>query len=214
MVSKRQHAELAAAYACILSAVRSRKLQVRVPQLRLGARYTTSALMLIYFFLNLGKVRSISDLRLFLTAHGCTCPNPQPRHLGMQNGFRFLVSNGIHPHLPHPLGQGHYCLLDLKSAHPSSQFRHRCREGMLTNLQFFRLRKKFKDRCAVCGSMDGEPHLKNMLLRTTLERGHADPHKPLTMRNCIPMCCLCNRAYKDKATFNSRGMVIRWLVPA
>lgn len=212
-MTKKQCATLESSYARIVATVRARKLKVRVPRLRIRGNYTVGALMLIYFYNNLGKVRTIVDLRAFLTAHGCRSLDPQPRHLGMQNGFRFLVHNGIHPRLSRPLRQGQYCLLDLGSAHPSAPFRHRCREGILTDAQFTKLRKQFQGRCAVCGSMDGQPHFKNALLRTTIERGHADPRKPLTARNCIPMCCLCNRAYKDKAAFNCRGLVVRWLVP-
>lgn len=212
MVTRKQHAALESAYARIVAVVRARKLRVRVPRLRAGLGYTVGALMLIYFFNNLGKVCSMMDLRAFLTAHGCSSHDPQLQHLGMQNGFRFLVHNGIHPRLSEPLRQGQYCLLDLRSAHPSAPSRHRCRDGMLTESQFARLRKHHNDRCAVCGSLDGHPHFKNALLRTTIERGHADPRKPLTARNCIPMCHLCNRAYKDKAAFNARGLVVGWLV--
>lgn len=217
MVTKKQRTAVEAAYASIITIIRKRKLEVRIPRLRSGSgdAFTVGGLMLVFFYTSMGRVRSIHDLRVFLHAHGCTSHNPQPRHLGMQYGFRFLVQNGIHPRQKEPLRRGQYCLLDLKSAHPSVLFHHRCRDRtVLTSTQFTSLRHRFADRCAVCGSKDGEPHFKNALLKTTIERGHADPRRPLTLRNCLPMCCLCNRAYKDKAAFNRRGLVVRWLIPS
>lgn len=203
--------QVPAAHARISALVTRLQLPVRVPRLRNGERYTVAALMLVFFYLNLGKVRSILQLKKFLAKHGCTSNNPQPRHLGMQHGFRFLVRNCVHPQLQRPLKPGQYCLLTLDSAHPSAACHHRVRDSALTVVRFRRLCGRFGGRCAVCGSKEGEPHFKNALLRTTLEMGHADPRRPLTVRNCIPMCRLCNCAYKDKATFNSRGIITSFL---
>lgn len=213
MISKAKHLIITTAYARIAALVARKRLPVRMPRLCSGPRYTVTALMLIFFYLNLGQVKTIVQLKKFLTDHGCMSMNPQPRHLGMQHGFRFLVQNCVHPRQRLPLRQGQYCLLDLLYAHPSAACQHRARDSMLTSLQFKRLCCRFQGRCAVCGSKEGEPHFKNALLRTTIEKGHADPRRPLTVRNCIPMCRLCNCAYKNKAAFNSRGLIIRWLVP-
>lgn len=209
MVSRSQHLCVRAAHARIVAIVAKRSLQVRVPRLMSGTRYTVTGLMLVFFYLNMGRVRSIAELRDFLQQHGCLSMSPQPRHLGMQNGFRFLVQNCMHPRLKRPLRRGQYCLLTLASAHPSAVNLHR--DSDLTNKGFERLRRRFAGRCAVCGSKEGEPHFKNVLLRTTIERGHADPRRPLSLRNCLPMCRLCNCSYKNKAAFNSRGIVVRWL---
>lgn len=209
-----KHAELIDAYERIKAVVARNRLKDRVHLPRLmgrGSRYTVSGLMLIFFYINLGQVRTIAELKAFLVTHGCRSMNPQPRHLGMQHGFRFLVQNCVHPRMAIPLRQGQYCLLDLTSVHPSAVFHHRDRPTTLTAPRFRGLCVRYDHRCAVCGSRDGEPHYKNSLLRTTLERGHADPRRPLTLRNCIPMCRLCNCAYKDKVAFNLRGIVVRWL---
>lgn len=210
-MSRAKQLVLVTAYSRINALVVRKRLQVRMPRLRTGCRYTVNALMLIYFFKNLGHVRTIAQLKDFLVAHGCTSINPQPRHLGMQHGFMFLVQNCVHPALPRPLKQGQYCLLNLTTAHPSATCRHRERDPRMTSASFRLMCRRFDHRCAVCGSKEGEPHFKNALLLTTIEKGHADPRRPLTVRNCIPMCRLCNCAYKDKAAFNTRGMVVRWL---
>lgn len=209
MVARSKHARVREAYARIVATVSKRRLPVRIPRLLSGTRYTVAALMLVFFYLNLGRVRTIADLREFLQEHGCFSLSPQPRHLGMQHGFRFLVQNCVHPRLKGTLRRGQYCLLTLASAHPSAACRHR--DSSLTDAGFHRLRRRFADRCAVCGSKDGEPHFKNVLLRTTIERGHADPRRPLSVRNCLPMCRLCNCTYKNKVAFNSRGIIVRWL---
>lgn len=213
VLTKAKHTALRSMYARITTILARNRLQghVRLPRLtsNIRGKYTVSALMLIYFFKNIGKVRTIVELKAFLVAHGCQSMNPQPRHLGMQNGFKFLVRNCIHPGLDRPLRQGQYCLLDLMGAHPSAAFQHR--KTTMTTQKFRGLCSRYDQRCAVCGSRDGEPHFKNTLLVTTIERGHADPRRPLTPGNCIPMCRLCNCAYKDKAAFNKRGMVVSWL---
>lgn len=198
-----------ATYAQIVALVARAHLPVRMPRLCNGPRYTVAALMLVFFYRHLGKVKTIAQLKAFLEEQGCESMNPQPRHLGMQNGFRFLVRNCVHPQLKKPLKQGQYCLLTMMSAHPSAGFQHRTRAAALTTARFRKLCSSFGGRCAVCGSKEGEPHLKNPLLQTTIERGHANPCRPLTVGNCIPMCRLCNCAYKNKATFNSRGIITR-----
>lgn len=218
MAVLRRHASrdkgLRETYMCISGIVKKNRLPVQLPRLCTHSHtnsYTVTSLMLIYFYKNLGKVRTISDLKAFLVAHGCGSINPQPRHLGMQRGFRFLVHNCVHPGLGRPLQRGEYCLLDLQSAHPSASSQHRDRTKMLTDKSFQRMCVSFDYRCAVCGSKKGDAHFKNRLLSTTIERGHADPRRPLTQRNCIPMCRLCNCVYKNNVVFNKRGMMTRWL---
>lgn len=206
-----KHLVVRRAYDRIVQTVIKRRLSVRVPRLCTGANFTVAALTLVFFYLNIGSVRSISDLRDFLLEHGCQSLSPQPRHLGMQRGFRFLVQNCVHPRLKSTLRRGQYCLLTLATAHPSTACQQRHRDSSLTDAKFQGLCRRFAGRCAVCGSKEGEPHLKNALLCTTIERGHADPRLPLTLRNCLPMCRLCNCVYKDRVAFNSRGIIIRWL---
>ena len=45
--------------------------------------------------------------------------DPQPRHLGMQNGFDFLVAGCRHPATGAKLKCGQYCLMSLGKRHPS-----------------------------------------------------------------------------------------------
>ena len=109
------------------------------------------------------------------------------------------------------LRRGEYCLLDLKSAHPNHATMHRAKVTGAKALAWEPMKKLYGGRCACCGSVEGQRHLKNEHLVTTLEKGHCDPRRPLTDDNCIPMCKLCNMVYKDNAVLNRRGFVVQWL---
>lgn len=161
--------------------------------------------MVVFFALHLGRIVTKRELLVFLREAGVDTPDPQPRHLGMQVGLNFLVQGCWHPRAKRALGRGEYCLLDLKTCHPNHQTMHRT--SMLEKSDFLDIKAVYKHRCACCGSLEGEPHLKNELLMTTLERGHCDPRKPLDADNCIPMCTVCNRVYKNSAVFTKRGFV-------
>ena len=42
----------------------------------------------------------------------------------------------------------------------------------------------------------------------SLQQGHMDPRKSLTLDNTIPQCAYCNRTYLDYFRFNEHGRVI------
>ena len=174
-----------------------------------GGQFTVSALSLLYFAARLGRVGTKADLQSFLLRVGCFTTDPQPRHLGMQHGLNFLVKGCWHPALRRKLRAGEYCLLDLEHAHPNHHHMHR--SAQVRDGQFGTLKKAYDHRCACCGSKEGAPHFKNTHMITSLEKGHCDPHVPLATDNCIPMCTLCNAVYRDKAVFNRRGFIVRWL---
>ena len=88
---------------------------------------------------------------------------------------------------------------------------HRAKVTGAKALAWEPMKKLYGGRCACCGSVEGQRHLKNEHLVTTLEKGHCDPRRPLTDDNCIPMCKLCNMVYKDHAVLNRRGFVVQWL---
>lgn len=173
-------------------------------------KFTVQGLSLTFFALHMGKVVEKVELLRFLRRMRVVTTDPQPRHLGMQNGFNFLVAGCQHPRLG-TLKRGQYCLLSL-SASKRSSFTQRHRIVKVNALQFSRLKKRFGNKCASCGSLEGAPHLKNKLLETTLQKGHMDPRRELVLSNCIPMCSMCNSVYKDKAVFNRNGFVKTWLV--
>ena len=188
--------------------------KVRIPKLyssRLGScKYTLSSLMLIFFARNLGRVVNKRDLIEFLRQHNCLSYDPQPRHMGMQWGLHFLVQGSYHPYARRVLKAGEYSLLALKK--PRLDTAHNHRSMVIDPKRFEDLVKAYNDRCAVCGSTRNAPHLKNPRVLTHLERGHCDPTKPLNIKtNCIPICMMCNRVYKNKVIFTKTGFVKKFI---
>lgn len=204
-------AEVVAEYNRVKAALVLGSLQgmIKVPRLR-GADggFTINALMLTFFSSHLGQIMTKMALITFLRRFKCDSLDPQPRHLGLQRGFDFLVGGCWHPGLQRTLRYGEFCLLSLTRAHPSAASMHRSHRMSCTT--FDAIKRAYAHRCACCGSKEGEPHLKNAHLVTRLEKGHCDPRRPL-LNNCIPMCGLCNMVYKNRAVFNTRGFIIKWL---
>jgi hypothetical protein len=205
--------KIASAYRELVSKIRQKKLQVKVPQLVSAANpkaYNITGLSIVYFYLNLRKIVTKESLVLFLRRHGCCkIHSPNPRHFGMQNGFMFLVKNSFHPQYRRLLQPGEYCLYSITKAHPNFECNHR--KEKVTKCGFEALRAQFSHRCAVCGSSEGQANLKNSAVRTVLERGHMHPRKPLTVANCIPICTVCNQVYQDRFVFNKRGIIVECL---
>ena len=202
-------------YEGALAAIGKHGLTLRPPRLtRPDGGFTVAGLTFVFFARHVGEVKTKRELTDFLRGMRCQTTDPQPRHLGAQAGFQFLVQGCWHPTERRQLRAGEYCLLDLESEHPNHACRHRSIDRALASPDGFGgLKALYGDRCAVCGSSEGEPHLKNLHLITMLERGHCDPRRPLTQDNCLPMCTMCNRVYRDRAVFNRRGFVVAW-VPA
>lgn len=182
---------------------------VKIPNLinPQGTAYTILGLSFVFFGENVGKVVNKSDLLQFLRRHGCKTSDPQPRHLGMQYGLDFLIMGSLHPKTKRKLRAGEYCLKTLSSSHPSVFSLHHRRVVNLNAVTFNALKKKYAYRCACCGSLEGHPNYKNLRVITTLEKGHMDPRKELSVHNCIPVCGICNKVYKNKYLFNARGFV-------
>jgi len=67
------------------------------------------------------------------------------------------------------------------------------------------IKNYYDNRCASCGSPEGEPNFHAIGTTTKLEKGHMDPTKGLTDNNCIPQCQICNKSYLDKWIFDNRG---------
>jgi hypothetical protein len=182
---------------------------VHVPALYKNGGMTVAGLMLVYFVKNMGKICMKKDLMMYLEEFGISCSDPQPRHIGMQWGYEFLIHRSWHPRAKRTLKAGEYCLMAFKKA---STFCALHRRGSVSNSTFRNLVKAYHCMCAVCGSKENEKHNKNESIITSLEKGHCDPTKPLNLDNCIPICKICNRAYKNKFCFNKNGMITKAIV--
>ena len=66
----------------------------------------------------------------------------------------------------------------------------------------------YENRCASCGTKEGEPSPRYGEDKVKLQRGHRDPSKSATdMKNIIPQCQYCNQAYRGDYVFDEKGRV-------
>lgn len=72
---------------------------------------------------------------------------------------------------------------------------------------------EYGNRCATCGSKEGEPHFHWPNTITKLTKAHMDPGKPLVKGNIIPQCDKCNRADRNNWAYDERGRVIKLANP-
>jgi hypothetical protein len=162
--------------------------------------------MLVYFYQNLGKIVQKKDLVAFLRRYKCMSLDPQPRHMGMQMGLHFLIQGSWHPRARRILKAGEYCLFALRK--PPVLVKHRM--SKIHSNDFCKILEIYDKRCAICGSQQGQPHLKNKNVLTQLQKGHCDPQKPIDFKNnCMPVCMMCNRVYKNRFVFNLNGYITR-----
>ena len=169
--------------------------------------YTLSGLSMIFFFLHKGKIVHKRDLLAFLSQHWIGHDQyvaAYPRHFGLQYGFHLLIQHSYHPQARRTLKAGEYCLYSVTTPHPAFTAHRAC---TLSAKSFQSLKSHFSHRCAVCGSAEGQPNLKDPSRRTCLERGHMNPTKPMTLENTLPMCFFCNQVYKNKFVFDHRGVI-------
>lgn len=192
---------------------------VKTSSSRCKGPFTVQGLSLAFFAFHVRKIVTKQALVSFLRRMKVRTTDPQPRHLGMQNGFDFLVAGCMHPRLKRALRPGEYCLWSFGGSARHGRVldasfsggAHRAAE--LTDPEFTRIKARYRHHCACCGSLEGTSHLKNRRLVTRLERGHMDPRITLDAENCIPMCSMCNSVYKNRAVFNRNGYVRKWLSP-
>ena len=217
--------EAEAIYAAVCGACKGR---LRVPRLRLrkGGGFTVQGLTLTLFAYHLGDVLTKVDVIRYLKRMRVSSVDPQPRHLGMQHGFDFLVAGCYHPRAKRVLKRGQYCLFSVGQFQSrAAMLRHNRRPPPLerrpagpphrarplTRSQFESIKTRYGMRCGCCGSQEGVPHLKNPRLITALEMAHMDPRESLRADNAIPMCSMCNKVYRNRAVFNARGYIRAWL---
>jgi hypothetical protein len=178
----------------------------KLPDLSMPSKFrnglpTKDALVLVYLFKHMGKPISKSELTSVVRAfHPETNDVQQARHLGKQKGFYIISST--RGDLGIAAGVSSYSLKTLESAYPGFSVSRRSGE-----LDFEALKLEYENRCATCGSPEGQRNFLNRSQITKLEEGHIDPRKPLDMNNCIPQCSICNRAYRDWFIFDDKGRV-------
>ena len=123
-------------------------------------------------------------------------PDQQVRHL-VRDGWN--VEN---------IGNGSHVLHD--PTRPSATYRtdQARREGRLSAQSFSDLKAVYGNRCASCGSAEGEINPRYGAGKVQLQQGHKDPNgRADDVENIIPQCQFCNRAYRGDFVFDDKGRV-------
>lgn len=181
---------------------------VKLPNLKYKNNFSKNALVLIY--LSLGypntKVVSKSELTRFVNKyHKNTIDVQQARHLAAQSGF-YIVSGQRNDFEAKKINlkSGEYKLISLEIPYPG-YINNRRTENISS---FEELKALYNHRCATCGSKENEPNIHWPSVITTLQKGHMNPNRPLTIDNIIPQCPQCNRADKNNWIYDNKGRVV------
>lgn len=103
-------------------------------------------------------------------------------------------------------GGGFHALEDPYRPSPEFINEQARRHGRLSSVDFDDIKKSFGNRCATCGSVEGEPDPRYGEARVHLQQGHQDPDEPGDdLNNIIPQCQFCNRAYRRDFVFDDKG---------
>jgi len=178
---------------------------VKLPKLISAKGYTKDALILICLAQSYPNTRPVSKGKLteFIRQYYVDVADvQQARHLAAQNGW-FIVS-GTRGNKDVELKPGEYQLISLERPYPAFVGQ---RVEDLDIKDWEGLKERYGNRCATCGSKEGEPNIHWPNSITQLQKAHKNPNKPLISRNIIPQCQFCNRAYRNWWVFDDKGRV-------
>lgn len=185
---------------------------VLLPELKRGDAYTRGGIVLCalykYFRQPVTKLELSRMISQFFNEQ--VSDVQQARHLGKQGGW-YILSGTRGQAAPRYLGfelpAAAYCLVSITNPYPGRDSKKQHHREGLKSIDLGELRRAYDNRCASCGSKEGEPSLRDPSRTTRLQRGHMDPTKALAPRNVIPQCDECNRAYRDWFVFDGNGRV-------
>jgi len=183
---------------------------VVLPRLRVAGNFTKDALVLVYLFQGYPDTRIVSkkELTRFIRQFDPDVNDvQQARHLGAQKGW--YIAAGGRDNRVVDLKIGEYKLVTLREPYPG--FRH---SSTSHTSNWDELKERYGNRCATCGSKEGEPHFHYPSIRTQLHQAHKDPSRPLAPDNIIPQCSQCNRTYKDHWVYDDRGRIVALANPS
>ena len=182
---------------------------VKLPTLKQRDRYTKSALVLVYLAIGYPETKVIHKVELteFIRLYYPQTPDVQDaRHLAAQKGW--FIASGGRDNRDVALERGEYKLITLKKPYPNFHG-HRIEQ----TADWEELKKRYRYKCATCGSIEGKPNIHWPNTITRLQKGHMDPNKELVSGNIIPQCEKCNRADRNYWVYDERGRVIKLANP-
>ena len=131
----------------------------------------------------------------------------QVRHLGTQLSWYVLNKSAKVPDKDEIVPSGYNYLVSIETPNPKAVANALKRSGRLSAKSFEDLKIVYGCKCATCGIAEGKKDTRNELI-VSLQQGHMNPRKPLTLDNTIPQCQYCNQQYLDYFCFNEHGRVI------
>lgn len=184
-----------------------KQFDVKMPKLYVNGNYTLNALVLVYMYNKVGKKVTKQELTNYLRDMGYDVNDvQQARHLAQQSGWYILSgTRGDNECKKYNILPGEYMLKTIEDVYPSYKMLKRTES--LNAGSWEELKQIYGYRCATCGSKEGQSNLLYPASVTTLQQGHKDPSKPLTIDNTIPQCPFCNRASRNYFVFDNKGRV-------
>lgn len=131
----------------------------------------------------------------------------QVRHLGTQDHWFVLNKGSKVPDTDENVPSSYNYLVSIETPNPKVVSEALKRAGRIAAKNFEELKATYDNRCATCGVEEGKKDTRNGLI-VSLQRGHMDPRKALTLDNTIPQCQYCNQQYLDYFCFNEYGRVV------
>ena len=131
----------------------------------------------------------------------------QVRHLGSQLGWNVLNKGSKIPDKNVKIPSGYNYLVSLETPNPKNIANALKRAGRLAAKNFNELKLAYENKCATCGIEEGKKDPRDGST-VSLQQGHMNPRKSLTLDNTIPQCSYCNQTYQDYFVFNEFGRVI------
>lgn len=131
----------------------------------------------------------------------------QVRHLGSQLFWNVLNKGAKIPDKDITVPSGYNYLVSIETPNPKAVATALKRAGRLAAQSFTDLKAVYDFKCATCGIEEGKKDTRNGLV-VSLQQGHMNPRKQLTIDNTIPQCQYCNQQYLDYFVFNEYGRVV------
>jgi len=131
----------------------------------------------------------------------------QVRHLGSQYNWYVLNRGNRIPDRDITVPSGYNYLVSIETPNPKVLAQALKRAGRLAAKNFEELKMAYNYKCATCGIEEGKKDTRDNTI-VSLQQGHMDPRKPLTLDNTIPQCSYCNGTYMDFFRFNEHGRVV------
>ena len=181
---------------------------VVLPRLKKNEMFTKDALTLVFLARNYPNTLVVKKAELtdfIRTFYPDVTDVQQARHLVAQKGW-FIISGTRRDIVSFELQSGEYKLESLERPYPDFTAGRRVKVN--GDDSFDELKKRYDNRCATCGSKEGEPNFNWKNTITVLQKGHMNPNKPLEAGNIIPQCEKCNRADRNNWIYDDKGRVV------